>query len=366
LTGMRVLIVALLCKSAFAQQLTPEEPLSDTQKSILAEGIRFHDQHKYDEAIGRYREVLSQNPKSATAWYELAFSQAAGRHWDDCMASAGKGLALESNLRSALFMSLANCQDSSGNSAAAFETYQTALASLPPNTNPRQMAMIHFNIGVAYKAQRDAVHAKEHLQTAIGLNPAHASSHLKLAELYLGTGDRIPALLALGVFLCLEPPDSSRVHDAMDQVRGILAGGVKQTGPNAISISVPETSANNPEGDFGPEMMTIGLMGAAETLKPTKGSGKGKTPPGEFERMESRWSILLDTVLREDRERDLSKTFSARAYFPFYRGLQERKLVPAFTDHIFQTAGFASSVAQKKAQERSAELEEWIGAWVKH
>jgi tetratricopeptide (TPR) repeat protein len=362
---MRVLIFTLLGSSAFALQLTSEEPLSDAQKSILAEGISFHDQRKYDEAIGRYRDLLSQNPNNATAWYELAFSQSAGRYWADCVASAQKGLTIESKLRSALLMSMANCQDESGNSAAALETYQNALASLPPNANPSQKALIHFNIAIAYRAQGDVARAKEQLQTAIGLNPAHASSHLKLVEIYLSTGDRIPALLALGVFLCLEPPDSPRVRDAMAQVREILTAGVKQTGPNTININVPETAANNPEGDFGPELMMIGLLGATDMIKPSNGAGKQRPQSGEFEQLESRWSTLIETMLRKDSDRDLSKTFSARTYFPFYRGLKERRLVPTFAHHIFQTAGFPSTPTQNKAEDRSPELNEWVGAWLK-
>jgi hypothetical protein len=147
----------------------------------------------------------------------------------------------------------------------------------------------------------------------------------------------------------------------VDAVRRILDSGVTQTGPKAVNISIPAGDPNNPEGDFGAELMTIGILGAGDLLPPAK--GKKQSPRSEFDRIDARWAMLLEVLLREDRAKELAKTFTARTYFSFYQGLQSRKLVSTFVDHILQTTGLPETAEQRKARESSSELQAWVASW---
>ena len=305
---------------------------------------------------------FKQNPENALVWYELAFAQTAKQQWRDCITSAQMGLTFASHVRTSLFQGLANCQDASGDAPAALETYGRALASLPVGHDPKQKAMLHFNLGIAYFGQTEIAKARENFQMAVRLNPRHASSHVQLANAYLRTDDRIPALLALGVFLTLEPPTSPRVPGVVDAVRRILGAGVSRTGSKSISITVQAGNKDNPEGDFSPELMMLGLSGAADLM----GDKKRKKQTSEFSRLESHWSSLLETMLRPDRLEKLGNTFVAQNYFSFYRGIKESKLTGAFVSHIFQSATLPSSREEKKALEMAPNFQRWAASWPEH
>jgi tetratricopeptide (TPR) repeat protein len=340
------------------QDLLPERTPTSAQREIIADGIRLHDQGKFAEAIGRYRKVLEENPESGLAWYELAYSQTMLKQWKECIVSTREGLKYESPQRPGLLMELASCLDSSGDGPAAIGVFQQALKELPASAPAAQRAMIHFNFGVTYHGLKDFAKAKQQLQQSLTLNPRHASSHLQLARIYAADGDSIPALLAYGLFLSLEPPTSARVPDAVTRVQQILGAGVEQTGPKKVNIQVALGKFESPEGDFGPELMLLGLLGAADLM----GDGK-KKKSSEFGRLESRWSTLISTLVREDRRQKLAGTFVGRNYLEFYRGLEEQKLLGAFVSHAYQSVRLAESKEEKAALSKMDQYLLWVKSW---
>ena len=347
----------LLLLTILAQDLRPEQPLNEAEKGWVAAGIQLHDQEKFAEAIAQYRKALEQNPDNALVWYELAFSQSSLKQWKACSASASKGREFASPQRPALSMVLANCLDFAGETAQALDTYQSALDSMPPETPAAQKAMIHFNMGVTLRNKGDFAQAKQQYQAAIRLNPRHGSSHLQLADLYLKSNDRIPALLALGVFLSLEPSTSTRAADAAASVKQLLGAGVSRTGKNNIRISVDAGNDKNPEGNFGPESTILGITGAGRMMT------SNKKPVSEFGRMTSLWTSLTGTMLREDRREKLAATFAGQTYFSFYQGIADRKLMPAFVSRIFESAALPVTNEEKEALQGSKNMRDYIEAW---
>lgn len=339
------------------QELVPERALTSSQREMIADGIRLHDQGKYAEAIGRYRKVLAENPESGLAWYELAYSQTLLKQWPECVVSTREGLKYESPQRAGLLMELASCLDAGGDGRAAIGVFEQALKELPAQAPSGQRAMIHFNLGVTYHGLKDFAQAKGQMQQAISLNPRHGSSHLQLARIYAADGDSIPALLAFGVFLSLEPPGSPRVPDAVAKVQQILGAGVKQTGPKKVNIQIAMGKPENLEGDFGPEMTMLGLMGAVDLM------GDGKKKSSEFGRLESRWSLLISTLVGEERRQKLAGTFVGRSYLEFYRGLEERKLLGAFVSYIYQSSRLPESKEEKAALSQMDQYLLWVKSW---
>lgn len=339
------------------QELLPQRAPTSAQREIIADGIRLHDQGKYVEAIERYRKVLEENPESALAWYELAYSQTMLKQWQECVVSAREGLKYESQQRPGLLMELGSCLDSSGDGPAAIGVFEQALRELPESAPAAQRALIHFNLGVTYHGLKDFARAKQQMQQSLTLNPRHSSSHLQLARIYAADGDSIPALLAYGLFLTMESPASARVPDAVARVRSILGAGVEQTGPKKVNIQIAIGRPENPEGDFGSELTLLGLMGAADLM------GDGKKKSSEFGRLESRWSALINTLVLEKRRQKLAGTFVGRHYLEFYRGLEEQKLVGAFVSYAHQSMRLAESKEEKVALSRMDQYLLWVKSW---
>jgi tetratricopeptide (TPR) repeat protein len=349
--AMAIVLWSLFAHPASAQQTRAQEaPLTDNQQSTLSEGIRLHDARQYDDAIERYREILAQNPRSAVAWYQLGYAQFAKGDWTGCQESARQGLEFESRTRIRLQNMLASCLDQAGQPRAALDVYNSLLQSLPANLAPQEKALIHFNAGATHLRQQGYDEARRHLQAALELNPRHSSSHFQLASVYLRSNRPIPAILALGMFLTLEPAQSPRAASAASTLRELLDQQPTQTGPNNFSMSIPRPTKGDPEGDFSVESAMLALAGAADTTDKSR-----RTTTTDYARLVSRWTSLLDVLLDDARAVQRAETFSGRFYVPFYRTLVERQLAGAFVSAIFQTASLSKSADEEKAARDSAE-----------
>lgn len=357
---MRLALSLLLPAAAYCQS-SPEEPLTDTQKTMVRQGIRLHDEGKFSEAIERYKTVIGQNPKNALVWYELGFAQSALKDWAACIESGRRGLEFESRSRARLGMLTANCLDAAGQSEKALETYADVLAKMPPDADPIDRGLIHFNAGVTHAVRKDDPKAIASFQSALASVPRHASSHLQLAEAYLRTGRKVPAILALGVFLAIEPADSPRAPGAAALLRRLMEQGAAQTGRNQFSITISPPSRGDPEGDFGPEDLALTLANAGEEM--VAKTKKTHVKPA-FVRLSGKWTLLLEVLLRADRAQDTGSSFSARTYFPFYRQIVERKLTGAFVSAVFLTAPLPSSKEEKETNSKGgAAYREFVDGW---
>ena len=73
-----ILFALVSVSSVVAQKIEPPKltptPLTDSQRSLIREGIALHDRGDYDGAIANYEEVLRETPENDFALYELALT----------------------------------------------------------------------------------------------------------------------------------------------------------------------------------------------------------------------------------------------------------------------------------------------------
>src|SRR5260370_42539006 len=107
--------------------------------------MALHDQHNYEGAIAKYKQVLSENPWEVTALYELAFSYFENKNYKDALATTQLGAQCKSERLSLFYTLMASSLDELGRVQESIEIYKAALKQ-----NPR-IELLHYNLAVSLR-----------------------------------------------------------------------------------------------------------------------------------------------------------------------------------------------------------------------
>src|SRR6185369_2442239 len=121
-------VIGVFCVSIAAQKiskptLTPVEP-TESQKTLIQEGIALHDAKKYTEAIKKYKQVLQENPDCTTALYELSMTYFTNSDYQNALETAYKGTTYKSKDLSLFYGIIGSIWDDKGKPEEAIKLYQ--------------------------------------------------------------------------------------------------------------------------------------------------------------------------------------------------------------------------------------------------
>lgn len=299
------LLILLTMAPLAAQEATSQERFQFA--------LALHDAGKYDEAIAIYRELLAQSPDNETVKYELTFSTFAKGDFDGTIRLATEGAAKRGPSQVHYLELLGNAYDSQHRTREAIDAYKRGIKIDPKY--PR----IHFNLGIAYSGQNKFRDAREELERAIELDPNYASPQLAIADVYRLDGYRVPAILAYGRFLAMEPT-GARAAKAANHLQGLLNLGVEQKEKGNINITIDPASKKD-LGDFGPLEMMAAIASASSSLPE-------KAALTEFDREADKLANFL-TMFSES-SAELKRGFIRDTYAPFYTALVKDEHVSTF------------------------------------
>ncbi|MGH9941140.1 MAG: tetratricopeptide repeat protein [Pyrinomonadaceae bacterium] len=325
-----VCLALLLSVSALGQKLpqpklTPVAP-TDAQLALLRQGVALHERQDYDGAIGKYEEVLKENPDNVVALYEIAFAYAAKKDHPKALEYAYRGAQYKSDTLALLYVLIGNTLDHEGQPDKAVDTYKAGIKQMPDES------LLYFNLAITYNRLGKADDAKRSVKQALALNPNHATSHLLLASMFQRGNYKTPALLAALRFLVLEP-QTERSRAALQIARQILQGGVTP-GKNENEIDIfLDPSAKTDEGDFSSLELFYGLAKAASMTKESK--EKDKTEAQLLvDQFDSIFAVMSEMELKK-----VQGKFAGKYYVPYFIELKRRKFVEPFVYHTFRRSG---------------------------
>src|SRR5262245_42161200 len=129
-----VLSIALTPAIVAAQSGAPTRtatPATAAETTTIEAGIKLHDAGKYDEAIGKYEEVLKLSPANMTALYELAYSFAANKEYEKSLAAATRGTEYQSDELPMFYDLIGGAYDSLGEPQKAIDAYKKGIQIVP-------------------------------------------------------------------------------------------------------------------------------------------------------------------------------------------------------------------------------------------
>jgi len=178
---LALLLVVVVLAAGCAQLV------ADSIESLLRQGIELFTARKYDEAIGKFLEVVRRDPRSWNAYLYLARSYIARSSWTDALASGRKALELAPD-RGEVIPTLAQALLGAGTDALTRRQFPEAVS---------------------------------HFGEYVKLAPTDVQGYLGLGRAHLGTGAFTDALQALVQGLGRTPDAGAR----QQILAGLLDGG---------------------------------------------------------------------------------------------------------------------------------------------
>jgi len=326
-----VFVILILCVSAFGQKLVkptliPQLPTVEQQAKI-AEGIKLHDAKRYDEALEKYKSVLTENPECTNAMYEMCMTLYAKGEKEKSMELANRGSKYISDELPLFYGTMANILDDYGKPQEAINIYLEGLKLLAGDPRfARYRSSLNYNLGVTYFKLKKFKEAREVLKSAVDDDYMYTSPHYLLAAVYSGTNYRIPALLAASRFVTVEYK-TQRSGNAASIIVEVLKP--PQTDPATGNINII-LDANSPkdEGDFDGINFILPMMMVGKGDK-----DKNKTTKELF-------VDAIDTVFGlVSSDKKLSSTFVGKKYIPFVRELKARGYIEPFAYMVMYLNG---------------------------
>ena len=240
---------------------------------------------------------------------------------------ARKGAQYKSEYLPLFYTVIGNVLDDNGKSLEAIEVYKNSVKLLRENKKAtRNLAEAEFNLGVAYARQKQFVESRAALKEGLEANFSHVSSHFVLAQIYSGTGYKIPGFLAAARFLGLEK-NTQRTQLAAQTILTMLKPASKDEKTGNINIFI-NMNAPKDEGDFG--FMEL-ILGTVTTVRGD--DDKNKTDNEMF--VDGVGTVIA--ILSENK--DLRKTFVGKKYVPYMEALKNAGHQQAFAYVVLQQGG---------------------------
>lgn len=317
------------------------QTVTQKEKDLIAEGLKYHDADMYDRAIEKYKEVLNINPLNLEALYEISLTYSKMDSCETSLKYSQIGLDYDSELFPLFAIGTGNCLDDLGKTKDAIKIYKEAI-EIKPDVN-----LLHFNLGLSYMRLNNLEDAEQCMEESIELDPEHASSHYYLSEIYKQKNFLIPAMYSICRFLILEP-NSFRSFSSIEILNNILNSGLVYEGKvNKIYIS---------DNIYTPLEMTIKLHKLHQKLKDEKEKNEIQR---NFEILESVFIFSKDFIKRFDRKK-IDKNFTLKYYIPYFIELYDKKFTETFTYLIFSKSNYDGVEKWiSKNQDKIKEFYEW-------
>lgn len=216
----------------FAQNVKPVN-----SGELISEGIKLHDQQKYEEAAALFRKVPRNDTNYVRSLYELAYTLSSDSNYTEALKICNEGLAKEDSEYELDFLVLrANTIDDMGDNKRALDLYDSALMKYPNYQG------LFFNKAIALLHLEKNEEAEEVLKNLLLRNPYYASAHYRLGNLALEKGRLIPAMMCYYTYL-LVAPEGSYSSSSINLLSAISKG-------SDDAVQYVSNRKTTPEGNF--------------------------------------------------------------------------------------------------------------------
>jgi tetratricopeptide (TPR) repeat protein len=349
----KIYLIILLFAGTAAAQTLPEAtltptPLTETQRKSVREGSLLQTGGKFDEAIKKLTEAEKEGATNDVIPFELAKSHFAKKSYAKCIEKGMEAARYVSARLARIYTVIGNCHDGKGDPERALGIYNFALLKFPND------GTLHLNRAAALNSAGQTDAARGAAKQAARLEPNNANTQFLIASLFQQQGYRVPAILAAARYLALEPASGRTVY-GLELLKRSFEMKVKSTSKIA-EISLGDAVEKTDEGDFS----SIEVVLAGNWVPDAKGEAKKKS---DVERSIEQFELVL-SLLPADKAPKGEGNFTDSFYVPYFKQMQEKKLVETLWHMIYAAGKRSESEAWLTAnQQKVNDFMNWSSAY---
>ncbi|WP_290762517.1 tetratricopeptide repeat protein [Fibrobacter sp. UBA4297] len=320
---------------------------AEAVKKLVDQGVQFHEQGQYDEAIAKYKEAEKKDPKNALVKYEMAFTYHAKRDLDKSLHYAKAATKLKTEgIEENLYSLLGTVYDDKGMPDSALAIYREAFAKIPNSFN------IPYNASITYMRQNNADSAYAWIKRSINNSRVHEGSHYYMGFLASQMG-KWPQFYAYTMYTTFISKKAEIIRDNLSRLYGRTKSFVLVK-DKKVEMNTPKIKQANSDSTVNNEfLLAIQTMLVTDTLSSRKLYDQDSTSSQQMEFLIHILEKTIKLIAFTDEINDPIQRF--------YQGLIREGLVEAFIYSICEPIDrptFAQWLIKNRSEQ--ARLYQWF------
>ena len=260
---MKKSIALLFCiatTSLFAASNATKSANADAIERLINEGVQFHEQGQFDDAIAKYKQAEKKDPKNALVKYEMAFTYHAKRDLDKALSYAKAATKLKTeNIDENLYSLLGSIYDEKGMPDSALAIYREGFKKSPNSAN------IPYNATITYMRKNNADSAYAWIKRSINNTRTHEGSYYYAGFLASQIG-KWPAFYAYTMYSTFISKKAEIIRDNLSRLYGKTKYLVIKK-DNAVEMNTPNIKQTDSDSTVNKEfLLAIQTMLTMDTL----------------------------------------------------------------------------------------------------
>jgi len=208
------LIFVLVTSASLFAAPKDADSKADAVKKLVDQGVQFHEQGQFDEAIAKYKQAEKKDPKNALVKYEMAFTYHAKRDLDKALTYAKAATKLNTEgLSENLYSLLGTIYDEKGMPDSALNVYREGFAKEPNSFN------IPYNATITYMRKNNADSAYAWVKRSLNNSRVHEGSYYYAGFLASQMG-KWPQFYAYTMYSTFISKKSEIIRDNLSRLYG--------------------------------------------------------------------------------------------------------------------------------------------------
>ena len=314
---------------------------------IVQEGVKLHDEGKYEEALNKYDSALILKKDHYLANYEKSFTLLTIKKYVECIKISKFLLELDpKNINTkGVYVNLGSAHDDKGDEEEALKAFTKGIDQFP------DYHLLYFNRGITFFKLGKANESMFDFQTALKCKPLHPGSHQFLGKL-VADNNRIPAIMSFFTFLVIEPEGNRAVanYALLDQLmmKGITESqDAKGTPVIGIEALMPDKKNKPVDNDFSSLDVFLSLSGALD-------KGDKYKDQNVAEKLNRKLGDMV-SIIQERKQNGTG--FFWEFYVPFFSDLKDKKQL--LTACYIATLQAKNESVEKWLNENNSKIQEF-------
>lgn len=244
----KVVILIFVLTASVTLFAAPNSAKADEVKKLVDQGVQFHEQGQFDEAIAKYKQAEKKDPKNALVKYEMAFTYHAKHDLEKALTYAKAATKLKTEgLDENLYSLLGSIYDEKGMLDSAIAIYREGFKKTPNSAN------IPYNATITYMRKNNADSAYAWVKRSLNNTRTHEGSYYYAGFLASQVG-KWPAFYAYTMYSTFISKKAEIIRDNLSRLYGRTKSFVLVK-DNKVEMNTPKIKQANSDSTVNKEFL---------------------------------------------------------------------------------------------------------------